>query len=223
MFSQLANRNLSNIFQKRGAIECIPRRASVAQDEPKLVVRGVVSEPCDYHVEKIGMWAILGQSSPIPLLHFSSKRGQPKILNNFNDLRQGISLGNDVRFGQNPIRSFSSEVRLLIDSGKFIKLGKSSNVNDRKDLKQLIPSGSDVRLGHLVISSSLSAVSWLISGKVVKLGKSRILSFPKDLSQLIPLRSELRWRPLEIWSSSIEVRLLISGKVIKLELKVLKS
>ena len=64
--------------------------------------------------------------------------------------------------------SVSSEIGFLIDSGKVIKLGKSSICSDRKEVRQLI-SRSDVRLGsQLLMIRDSSEVS---SGKVIKLGQ----------------------------------------------------
>ena len=71
------------------------------------------------------------------------------------------------------MESVSSEIGFLIDSGKVIKLGKSTIFSDRKEVRQLI-SRSDVRLGsQLSIERYSSEVS---SGKVIKLGQSEMRS-----------------------------------------------
>ena len=96
-----------------------------------------------------------------------------------NDLSQLTSLGVDEKLVNPTISSSSSEVRLQIDSGKVIKLGKSAIVNTRKDVRQLIPAGSDISLeAHLAITRCSSDVSSQIhSAKLIKLGHAEMMSF----------------------------------------------
>ena len=66
-----------------------------------------------------------------------------------------------MRLGQSRMESFSNEIGFLIDSGKVIKLGKSTIFSDRKEVRQQI-------------SRSSSEVS---SGYVIKLGQFSMRSF----------------------------------------------
>ena len=64
-----------------------------------------------------------------------------------NDLSQLTPLENDEKLVNPTISSSSSEVRLLMDLGKVIKLGIPITFDDRKDLRQLIPLENDAKLG----------------------------------------------------------------------------
>jgi len=103
----------------------------------------------------LGMWAILGQSSPKSFSHLFSKFGQPQMDKDRREVRCWILSGNEFSSGHPSRCKYSSAVRCLTPFDRDVNLSQLPTTNLRREDKPRSPSiGRQFNLPHLIIAKT---------------------------------------------------------------------